>query len=63
MADAYAQTVKGQPAPKLESMKNDIIKLDAALQYLTKFKLIPEASKAAQDLRAIITAQQWEKKK
>jgi hypothetical protein len=63
MADAYAKTVKDQSAAQLHSMKNDIIKLDAALQYLTKFKLIPEGSKAAQDLRAVIVSQDWEKKK
>jgi hypothetical protein len=63
MADAFAKSVKDQPADKLAAKKNDIIKLDAAFQYLSKFKILAEAPEAAQELRALIVAQQWEKKK
>jgi hypothetical protein len=59
----FAGKVSDQPGDRLEKMKNDIIKYDAALQYLTKFKIIPEEPKAAKELRDVIARQGWEKKK
>jgi hypothetical protein len=48
---------------QIESKKGEIMKLDSALQYLARFELLPEPSDAAKELRAVIAAQEWEKKK
>jgi hypothetical protein len=63
IADAFADSVKDLPSAKLESRKGEIIKVDSALQYLTKFKIISEEPKAAKELRDVIPKQGWNKKK
>jgi hypothetical protein len=63
MADAFADSVKDMPPAKLESSKGEIMKVDSALQYLAKFKLMPDDAKAGKALRGVISKQEWEKKK
>lgn len=63
MVNAFAGSLKDMTSAQLESKKGEIMKLDNALQYLARFELLPESSDAAKQLRAVITAQGWEKKK
>jgi len=63
MADDFSAAVKEVPAAEIESRKGEIMTVNNALQYLTKFKILPEGSKAGKELQAVISARQWDKKK
>lgn len=63
MADEFVASIKKAQADKIESKKGEIMAVNNALQYLTKFKIIPEGSKAGKELQAVISAQGWDKKK
>ena len=63
MAEKFVAEMKAVPADKLESKKGEILHVNSAFQYLTKFKLVPETFTAASELNAIVKAQEWDKKK
>ena len=59
----FVADVKAIPADKLESKKGEILQVNAAFQYLKKFKLVPDTFTAAEELNAIVKANEWDKKK
>jgi len=63
MAEKFVAEMKAVPADKLESKKGEIMHVNGAFQYLTKFKLVPDTFTAAGELNAIVKAQEWDKKK
>lgn len=63
MANAFAAEMKAVPAGKIESKKGEIMHVNSAFQYLTKFKLVPDTFTAAAELNAIVKANEWDKKK
>jgi len=63
MADKFAQGLQGVAADKLEARKGEITKVDSALQYMKKFKLLPDTFAATQQVQDVIKAQGWDKKK
>lgn len=63
LADAFVASIKEVPAAKLETKKGDVMQVNSALQYLVKFKLIPDDVAVKAALEAIIKAQAWDKKK
>lgn len=63
MADAFAESTKAVPPDQLDSRKGEIMQVNSALQYLIKFKIIPDDATAAKELKAIVAAREWEKKK
>ena len=63
LADAFVAAMKAVPSDKLESKKGEIMHVNSAFQYLTKFKLVPDSFKAAGELNAIVKANEWDKKK
>ena len=63
MAKAFVAEMKAVPADKIESKKGEILHVNSAFQYLTKFKLVPDTFTAAGELNAIVKANEWDKKK
>lgn len=63
LATQFAADMKAVPADQLESKKGEIMRVNAAFQYLTKFKLVPDTFTAAGELNAIVKANEWDKKK
>ena len=47
----------------IPTKKGEIMHVNSAFQYLTKFKLVPDSFKAAAELNAIVKANEWDKKK
>ncbi|MFZ4767167.1 MAG: DUF1080 domain-containing protein, partial [Roseimicrobium sp.] len=63
LANAFVASVQSVPADKLETKKGEVMQVASALQYLAKFKLLPEGFAATGALADIIKAQGWDKKK
>lgn len=63
MASKFVAEMKAVPADKIESKKGEIMHVNSAFQYLTKFKLVPDSFTAAGELNAIVKANEWDKKK
>ncbi len=63
LADKFVDGIKAVSADKIESKKGEVLHVNAAFQYLTKFKLVPDNFKAAGELNAIVKAHEWDKKK
>ncbi len=62
-ADEFAAELKSTPKDKLESKKGVALQFQKAMDYLVKFKVLPDdfAPKAA--ITEIVKAQEWDKKK
>ena len=62
-ADEFAAELKSTPQDKLESKKGATLQFHKAMDYLVKFKVLPDdfAPKAA--ITEIVKAQEWDKKK
>ena len=63
LANAFVAQIQAVPADKLESKKGEVLQVASALQYLVKFKLLPDEFAATSALSGIIKAQGWDKKK
>lgn len=63
LASAYVSSIKDVPADKLESKKGEVMQVHNALQYMKKFKLLPENFAATADIAAIVKEREWDKKK
>lgn len=63
LTTAFVDSIKSAPAGSLESKKGDIMQLRGALDYLTKFKILPSATPTLGELQKVIKAQDWEEKK
>ncbi len=61
--DAFAGEVKALDAAKLNDKKGDILKVTAALQYLTKFKFIEPENASKTALEQLVNTNGWQKKK
>jgi hypothetical protein len=62
MAGQYFAAVKALPADKLGAKKDDVKRLNAALQYLTKFEVLPATLPLKADVQKLIKDQGWDKK-
>jgi hypothetical protein len=61
MATQYLDSVKKLPADKLGSKKDDVKHLNSALQYCTKFNILPATFAPKAEVEKIIKEQHWEK--
>ena len=59
----FINSVKATPADKIDSRKGDVMHVNSAVQYLTKFNLVPVGYAPAKDLAAIISEHDWDDKK
>ena len=62
MAEQYFAAVKTLPADKLGAKKDDVKRLNAALQYLTKFTILPATFPPKVAVETFVKAQGWDKK-
>jgi hypothetical protein len=62
MANAFAAEVKALTPDQQEQQKGEITHVNGALQYLSKFKIMPDIE-ATTTLKDIIKAREWDKKK
>lgn len=63
LAGEYVASVKAVPADKIESKKGEVMQVHNALQYMKKFKLLPDNFAATADIAAIVKEREWDKKK
>jgi hypothetical protein len=63
MTADFIQALKDTPADKIESKKGEALQFQKALNYLTKFKLLPDDFTAKQQIAEIVKKQEWDKKK
>jgi hypothetical protein len=61
-AEKFFAGVKALPADKIGSKKDDVKRLGAALQYLTKFEILPATLPLKADVQKLIKDQGWDKK-
>ena len=61
-ANAFAAEVAALAPDAQEKRKGDITRINSALQYLSKFKIMPDIE-ATKTLQGIIKAREWDKKK
>jgi len=62
MAEQYIAGVKKLPADKLGAKKDDVKRLNAAFQYLTKFNLLPATFALKVEIENFVKEQGWDKK-
>jgi hypothetical protein len=60
-AAEYAAGIKQIPADKIESKKDEVKRVNSALQYLAKAKVIDAADAAKKDVETITKAHGWDK--
>jgi hypothetical protein len=63
MTADFIQTLQDTPADKIESKKGEALQFQKALNYLTKFKILPEDFPAKKQITEIVKKQEWDKKK
>ncbi len=63
LAAGFAQTVQATPAEKLESKKGEVLQFQKAMNYLTKFKLLPADFAPKKQMDALVKQQGWDSKK
>jgi hypothetical protein len=63
LASEYIASIKAVPADKIESKKGEVLQVHNALQYMKKFKLLPDNFAATADIAAIVKEHEWDKKK
>jgi Domain of Unknown Function (DUF1080) len=61
--DHFAAEIKPLDAAQLEAQKGKIMQMNSALQYLSKFSILPQPLTATDTIMGIIKAQEWDKKK
>ena len=61
MATQYLDSVKKLPADKMGSKKDDVKRLNSALQYCTKLNILPATFAPKAEVEKIIKEQHWEK--
>ena len=57
----YVAEVKQIPANKIESKKSEVTRMNNALKYLTKFKVLSADNTAFKDLDGVVNAHGWDK--
>lgn len=62
-AEAFGKGIAETSADKIESQKGLIMRINSALQYMIKFKLLPSELPLAGQLDAIVKEREWDKKK
>jgi hypothetical protein len=62
MAEQYIAGVKKLSADKLGAKKDDVKRLNAAFQYLTKFNLLPATFALKVEIEKFVKEQGWDKK-
>jgi hypothetical protein len=60
--DAFLKEVQTLPTDRQDSKKNDVMQLNSAVQYLVKFKFLPDSFAAKPALEALIKQRGWDKK-
>jgi hypothetical protein len=63
MTADFIQALKDTPADKIESKKGETLQFQKALNYLTKFKLLPDDFAAKQQIAEIVKKNEWDQKK
>ncbi len=63
MAADFIQALKDTPADKIESKKGEALQFQKAINYLTKFKILPDDFAAKQQIAEIVKKNEWDKKK
>lgn len=63
LADAYLSKLKQTSALDLESRKGEVLQVNAALQYLARYRFIPGDFAAKAELEALVRQYGWDKKK
>ncbi len=63
MTADFIQALQDTPADKIESKKGEALQFQKALNYLTKFKILPEDFPAKKQITEIVKKQEWDKKK
>jgi hypothetical protein len=63
LAEKFAESLKDVDAKNLEARKGEVMQVHNALQYLVKFKIVPPDYAPAGAVKAVVAAQEWEKKK
>lgn len=60
--DGWLAEVKALPADRMESKKGDVLQVNTAVQYLVKFKFLPDTLAAKSVLDGLIKDRGWDKK-
>jgi hypothetical protein len=60
-AVGYADSIKQLSADKLASKKDEVRRVRSAIDYNTRFNILPSLSSANNDLQKIIREQRWDK--
>ena len=60
--DGFLAEVKALPADRAESKKGDVLQVNSAVQYLVKYKFLPDTFAAKPILEALIKERGWDKK-
>jgi hypothetical protein len=60
---AFIANLTATPKDKLESRKGDALKFKSAVDYMTKFKLLPDDFAPKSAITEIVKANEWDKKK
>ncbi len=59
---SWVEEVKKTPADKMESKKGEVMQMNNAVSYLTKWKFFSEGFAAKGEIEKIIKANEWDKK-
>jgi len=62
MAAQYLDSVKQLPADTLASKKDDVKRLSGALQFLTRFNILPATFAPKVEVDKLVKDQGWDKK-
>jgi hypothetical protein len=62
MAGQYVDGVKKLPADKIAAKKDDVKRLNGALQFLARFNILPAAFGPKVAVEGLIKDQGWDKK-
>jgi hypothetical protein len=60
--DGWLADLKALPTDRLEEKKGEVMQVNNAIQYLVKFKFLPDGVAAKPALESIIKARGWDKK-
>ena len=63
MASSFMQDLKATPEDKLEARKGEALQFKTALDYLTKFNLLPAEFAPKSQIAELVKAKEWDKKK
>ncbi|MEY4485235.1 MAG: hypothetical protein RL693_2687 [Verrucomicrobiota bacterium] len=59
----YVESLKAVTADKMESKKGEVLQFHGALEYLAKFKIVPDTFAPKVELAKLVKDHEWDKKK